>query len=158
MKFFSKNYEIPRATAARVLCASFVPVKFTVAEIPFLNIKQPLLVQQLTPVLVRVPNVPAFLAKALATPGPTFDRQPPCRHAQLRTGPAAAGAARGRRSPAVPMVRGTPCTRSSPAAYCGSESPLRGHGSHGRVLRRTCRGPRVRYPAAEPTRPEFTAL
>ena len=30
MKFFSKIYEIPRAAAARVLCASFVPVKFTV--------------------------------------------------------------------------------------------------------------------------------
>ena len=33
MKFFSKIYEIPRAAAVRVLCASFVPVKFTVLNL-----------------------------------------------------------------------------------------------------------------------------
>jgi hypothetical protein len=30
MNFFSKIYEIPRATAARARCASSLPVKFTV--------------------------------------------------------------------------------------------------------------------------------
>ena len=33
MKFFSKIYEIPRVAAALVLCASFVPVKFTVLNL-----------------------------------------------------------------------------------------------------------------------------